>query len=110
MGHGSICPSIWRTPTASNTLSPKWHASHSFRFNWTKSKKTPEREEPRRTRRPSNSSQSASGSPMDQVVNLVHELQMELKQTQEEVSTLRGRISELSSKGRALPLKTRGIR
>jgi len=29
-----LCPSVWRTPTVANSLSPQWEVSHSFNFSW----------------------------------------------------------------------------
>jgi hypothetical protein len=35
-----VRPCIWRAPGATNTLAPKWHCSHEFRYKWSTSKKT----------------------------------------------------------------------
>merc|ERR1719424_985956 len=104
--NNTLCPRAWRGPLAVGTLSPKWHACHTFNFCW----KTPQgRLEPNDA--PLGSIQSKQDiigrsdgtfagpaiSKKGQVAALVQSVGRELLLLREELRSLNNRITRFSS-------------
>jgi len=114
-----IKPTIWRSPTLLNTLTPQWHVSHAFDFHWvptglvlrssTMTLRSDEEKQSSPTKSHSELQSFKSDLPepankdqMGEVLSLMKGLVAQVTQVQSDMQVLTDRVDKLSTETRPL--------